>query len=176
MRRPRAPRILLGDFNEWAPYGKTLRQLHARLGRSRGVRSFPSILPLFALDRIWAWPKDALVSVRAHRSGLAPARVRSPSRDRRGRAVPLTAGTKRWVGIAVTAAFFAVVVALLHRELRAVEPDEVLGVLREIAASRIALALLLTAAATRWSRATTGSVRAMPASGCPRRSACRSRS
>jgi endonuclease/exonuclease/phosphatase family metal-dependent hydrolase len=63
--------ILLGDFNEWAPIGHTLRRLNAVLGRSPAVRSFPSRLPALALDRIWVQPAAALVSLRAHRSRLA---------------------------------------------------------------------------------------------------------
>jgi endonuclease/exonuclease/phosphatase family metal-dependent hydrolase len=63
--------VLLGDFNEWAPIGHTLRQLHAALGRSRGVRSFPSWLPVLALDRIWVHPASALARLEAHRSRLA---------------------------------------------------------------------------------------------------------
>jgi endonuclease/exonuclease/phosphatase family metal-dependent hydrolase len=63
--------ILLGDFNEWAPMGHTLRRLNAVLGRSPAVRSFPSRLPTLALDRIWVQPVSALVGLRAHRSRLA---------------------------------------------------------------------------------------------------------
>jgi endonuclease/exonuclease/phosphatase family metal-dependent hydrolase len=65
--------ILLGDFNEWVPIGHTLRRLHAELGRSRGVRSFPSRLPVLALDRIWVRPARALVALQAHRSRIASA-------------------------------------------------------------------------------------------------------
>ena len=63
--------ILLGDFNEWAPIGHTLRRLHAELGRSRGVLSFPSPLPVLPLDRIWVRPSSALVRLAAHRDRLA---------------------------------------------------------------------------------------------------------
>jgi endonuclease/exonuclease/phosphatase family metal-dependent hydrolase len=62
--------ILLGDFNEWAPIGHTLRRLHAELGRSRGVLSFPAPFPVFALDRIWVRPASALVRLSAYRSRL----------------------------------------------------------------------------------------------------------
>jgi len=63
--------ILLGDFNEWAPMGHTLRRLNAVLGRSPAVRSFPSRLPTLALDRIWVQPVTSLVRVEVHRSRLA---------------------------------------------------------------------------------------------------------
>ena len=63
--------VLLGDFNEWVPIGRALQRLHVALGRSRGVRSFPSPLPLFALDRVWVRPARALQGLCAHRSRLA---------------------------------------------------------------------------------------------------------
>jgi endonuclease/exonuclease/phosphatase family metal-dependent hydrolase len=62
------PVVLLGDINEWLPLGKPLRWLHALFGRPPAPRSFPSPWPLFALDRIWASPRAALLSVQAHRS------------------------------------------------------------------------------------------------------------
>ena len=34
-------------------------------------RSFPSRWPLFALDRVWARPRPALLALKAHRSALA---------------------------------------------------------------------------------------------------------
>jgi endonuclease/exonuclease/phosphatase family metal-dependent hydrolase len=63
--------IVIGDFNEWAPVGHTLRRLHAVFGRSPAVRSFPSPFPALALDRIWVHPARALLELRAHRSRLA---------------------------------------------------------------------------------------------------------
>jgi phospholipase D1/2 len=45
--------ILLGDINEWLLWGRPLRWLHRRFGNSPSVRSFPTFLPVLALDRIW---------------------------------------------------------------------------------------------------------------------------
>jgi len=59
--------VLCGDINEWFGVGRPLRWLHARLGRAGSVRTFPSFLPLFALDRIWVSPRCRLVSVFAPR-------------------------------------------------------------------------------------------------------------
>jgi endonuclease/exonuclease/phosphatase family metal-dependent hydrolase len=67
------PLALLGDINEWLPIGRSLRALHALFGRPPYERSFPAFFPLFALDRIWARPRESLRTVRAHRSGLARA-------------------------------------------------------------------------------------------------------
>lgn len=47
------PLIVLGDFNEWWPMSGILRRLNQRWGSVAYVRSFPSRMPLFALDRIW---------------------------------------------------------------------------------------------------------------------------
>jgi endonuclease/exonuclease/phosphatase family metal-dependent hydrolase len=60
--------VLLGDFNEWHPRGITLLRLHAALGVSPAVRSWPSFAPVLALDRIWVRPQAALVDVTAHRA------------------------------------------------------------------------------------------------------------
>ncbi len=60
------PLILLGDFNEWRPPSAPLRRLHRRLGRTPGVRSFPSAFPVLALDRIWVQPRHALVALDVH--------------------------------------------------------------------------------------------------------------
>jgi endonuclease/exonuclease/phosphatase family metal-dependent hydrolase len=63
--------ILLGDINEWFAVGRPLRWLHARLGRTTGVASFPAARPVFALDRIWVHPRPTLLSVTAHASPTA---------------------------------------------------------------------------------------------------------
>ena len=60
--------ILLGDFNEWLPFGPVLRAIEAHLGAGSAVRTFPARRPLFALDRIWVQPRAALATVRVHLS------------------------------------------------------------------------------------------------------------
>ena len=66
VQAPGAPLLaVLGDFNEWRPFARTLHRLDAHLGAAVGVASFPSVLPLLRLDRIWVWPRVALTSVRA---------------------------------------------------------------------------------------------------------------
>jgi len=60
--------VLLGDFNEWQPYGRVLRAIEAHLGRGSAVRTFPAGRPMFALDRIWVQPRAALATVRVHLS------------------------------------------------------------------------------------------------------------
>ncbi len=67
--------VVLGDLNEWHPYGRSLRSMARHFGKSARLRTFPSRLPLFALDRIWVWPEQALVETKVHR--LAPARTAS---------------------------------------------------------------------------------------------------
>jgi phospholipase D1/2 len=63
--------ILLGDFNEWWPPRALLGRLRRYFGRTRAVRTFPSPAPMFALDRIWVKPAEALREFRAHRSPLS---------------------------------------------------------------------------------------------------------
>jgi endonuclease/exonuclease/phosphatase family metal-dependent hydrolase len=63
--------IVLGDINEWLPLGRPLRWLNELLGHSPAERTFPSVWPLFALDRVWVRPRHALLAYSAHRSPLA---------------------------------------------------------------------------------------------------------
>jgi phospholipase D1/2 len=57
--------ILLGDINEWFLWGRPLRWLHRRFGASPAPRTFPTRLPLLALDRVWVHPRSVLVSLAA---------------------------------------------------------------------------------------------------------------
>jgi len=65
------PTLLMGDFNEWHPFAAAIRALDLLLGRSPPCRSFPSLLPLLPLDRIWLKPADRLLTVSAWTSSLA---------------------------------------------------------------------------------------------------------
>lgn len=68
---PDDPLVLLADLNEWAGRGWNLRRLRRALGPAPAVRSFPSRLPLFPLDRVWVRPASLLETIRPHRSALA---------------------------------------------------------------------------------------------------------
>ena len=71
LSEPRAATvIILSDFNEWLPTGRSLRWIHTRLGKTALVRTFPAAFPLFALDRIWVSPPAALVKVSRVRTPL----------------------------------------------------------------------------------------------------------
>jgi endonuclease/exonuclease/phosphatase family metal-dependent hydrolase len=60
--------ILLGDFNEWLLWGRTLRWVNRRFGGGLPApATFPSRRPLLALDRIWVAPADRLISLHHHR-------------------------------------------------------------------------------------------------------------
>ena len=48
------PTVVLGDFNDWLPWGAVYRRLKPRLPVVTGVRTFPARLPLLTLDRIYA--------------------------------------------------------------------------------------------------------------------------
>jgi endonuclease/exonuclease/phosphatase family metal-dependent hydrolase len=63
--------ILLSDFNEWLPVGRSLRWIHTHLGKTALVRTFPSRFPVFALDRIWVSPPAALTELCCVRTPLS---------------------------------------------------------------------------------------------------------
>ncbi len=65
------PVILLGDINEWFVYGRALRTLVSHFRRAPARRTFPTLCPIFALDRIWVHPGEWLVDVTVHRSAFA---------------------------------------------------------------------------------------------------------
>ncbi|TJZ74074.1 endonuclease/exonuclease/phosphatase family protein [Chitiniphilus eburneus] len=65
------PVLLLGDLNEWFMWGRPLRWLTTRFEKTPAPRTFPSLKPIFSLDRIWIHPRQRLVKVWAHRSRLA---------------------------------------------------------------------------------------------------------
>lgn len=68
--RPGGIRILLGDFNEWAPRRRMTRLLSACFGPSGRMRTFPSRFPLFALDRIWVTPSTCVTTRRTIKTPL----------------------------------------------------------------------------------------------------------
>lgn len=69
----RSPALLavLGDFNDWLPGRSVAHVLDERLGRAARRRTWPSCLPLLALDRIWVSPKAVVREVHVHQSPLA---------------------------------------------------------------------------------------------------------
>jgi endonuclease/exonuclease/phosphatase family metal-dependent hydrolase len=70
-RETQGPLIVMGDINEWFPPSPALRSMNRHLGATRALPTFPSRLPVLALDRIWVRPKRALVALAVHRSALA---------------------------------------------------------------------------------------------------------
>ena len=68
---PALPTVLLGDLNEWFLRRRALSWLHAHFGETPARSTFPSLLPVLALDRIWIAPARALRSVRVHRTRCA---------------------------------------------------------------------------------------------------------
>ncbi|WP_019139990.1 endonuclease/exonuclease/phosphatase family protein [Noviherbaspirillum massiliense] len=65
------PVILLGDINEWFVWGRPLRWLTSHFESVPAPVTFPSRLPMFALDRIWIRPRHRLVHVEVHSTSLA---------------------------------------------------------------------------------------------------------
>jgi len=58
--------LMLGDFNEWAPFSRGFRQLNRHFGQVQRLKTFPSRFPIFSLDQIWVKPCSAKVDLRAH--------------------------------------------------------------------------------------------------------------
>ena len=72
-RRDEMPTIMMGDLNEWRPGRRSsLRLLEPLFGSlAFGPASFPSRLPVLALDRILGWPRGVVRDVQAHDTPLA---------------------------------------------------------------------------------------------------------
>ena len=63
--------VLVGDLNEWFLWGRPLRRLHRYFKATPAPATFPSRLPVFALDRVWTHPRSMLREIVAHSSPLA---------------------------------------------------------------------------------------------------------
>lgn len=63
--------VVLGDFNDWLPGRSLVRALDVHVGCAGKPRSFPSRMPVMALDRVWSHPRERVRSIRAHASALA---------------------------------------------------------------------------------------------------------
>jgi endonuclease/exonuclease/phosphatase family metal-dependent hydrolase len=70
-QHPEVTNVLLGDINDWTMPNRAVQALHAHFGESPAHATFPSLLPVFALDRIWVSAPSTLVRVRPHRSRTA---------------------------------------------------------------------------------------------------------
>ena len=60
----RTTTVALGDFNDWLWAGSVRRSLGRVLPGYTNHRTFPSRCPLFHLDRVYLWPRTALVASR----------------------------------------------------------------------------------------------------------------
>src|SRR3546814_16507001 len=57
----------MGDLNEWMPRARSIRVLEDFFGYVAPIgRSFPSSLPMFALDRIFVSPRRVLDDFQVH--------------------------------------------------------------------------------------------------------------
>ena len=63
--------LLMGDLNEWRGRSGAIRVFDRRLGPSAAERTFPSWMPVLALDRIYADGPAVLREVGVYRSPLA---------------------------------------------------------------------------------------------------------
>lgn len=65
------PTILMGDINEWFLWGRPLRWMHRHFEQTPSPPTFPSRLPVFALDRIWVKPRALLRDMSVHTTAMA---------------------------------------------------------------------------------------------------------
>ncbi len=65
------PLLFMGDINEWYPWSRPLLRLHRLLERSLAPATFPSSMPMLALDRIWIRPPGILTEITIHKSPLS---------------------------------------------------------------------------------------------------------
>jgi endonuclease/exonuclease/phosphatase family metal-dependent hydrolase len=70
-RREAEAVLLMGDLNEWRGRSGAIRAFDRQLGPSAAERTFPSWLPVLALDRIYADGPAVLRDVEVYRSPLA---------------------------------------------------------------------------------------------------------
>lgn len=73
LQKQTQPAVLMGDLNEWFLWGRPLRWLHRHFGHAPALPTFPSRLPLFALDRIWVLPCERLMRLTVCRTSEARA-------------------------------------------------------------------------------------------------------
>ncbi len=71
MRHPASTVLVMGDLNEWRGRSGGIRALERRLGPSFAARTFPSFMPVLALDRIYVDERAVLEEVEVYRSPLA---------------------------------------------------------------------------------------------------------
>ncbi len=69
--RPFEHAVLVGDLNEWLLWGRPLRRLHRYFKRTPSLATFPSGMPVLALDRVWTHPRSLLRNLTVHRTPLA---------------------------------------------------------------------------------------------------------
>jgi endonuclease/exonuclease/phosphatase family metal-dependent hydrolase len=69
--RPSDLLVLMGDFNEWIPLRFPFRRINLWFDHIHAPRTFPTILPFLALDRIMISPGHGLRMLEAHKSALA---------------------------------------------------------------------------------------------------------
>lgn len=94
------PTLMMGDLNEWRPGRRSsLRALEGLFGAmTLAPASFPSRMPVFALDRILGWPRGVVRDVQVHDTPLAriasdhlPLKARLDLRPAQGAAVAAVA-------------------------------------------------------------------------------------
>ena len=71
LRDDEGPVVVLGDLNQWWPLGRRTGNPWPGFAAKRGLGTYPSRLPLLALDRILARPAEAIDEIAVVRTRLA---------------------------------------------------------------------------------------------------------
>lgn len=72
-RQPADITVLMGDMNEWLPWGKAARWLGRQFGGKSNPATFPSYFPLLSLDQIRVLPDHCLKEPRIMVTALSRA-------------------------------------------------------------------------------------------------------
>lgn len=64
------PLIVGGDMNEWDPLAPALRSLNRSLHPVKTAKTFPTIFPIFRLDRVWCRPRNLISKARVLKNPL----------------------------------------------------------------------------------------------------------
>ncbi len=63
--------VVMGDFNEWMITGRATAFLEKHLGKGKRVRTYPTWMPVFGIDRIWALPQGTRITTSRHTSAAS---------------------------------------------------------------------------------------------------------
>ena len=70
-KKDRTPLVLMGDFNEWLPWGRPLRWLHRHFDYSPSPATFPTGWPMLRMDHILVNSPHRIIDRTVYKSSLS---------------------------------------------------------------------------------------------------------